>query len=325
MNLAEQFETLDIPVGAEGKIFNGEAIPEYPNFRIAVDIEGYPVLLFPTPPATFKTPKNFKLRYLQLMQNVGCRITENNNVSFGNFSVVTFTSIEPFLQSYFLKIAETFVKSLSSQPSTEEIADTLNKFIEIFQSLSDAPTKTIQGLWAELLLIDSCPQTETLLSFWHNSPDDKFDFNSGYERIEVKSSSNFERKHSFSSEQLNPPNGTNIIVASTLVRNDAKGKNIQDLVYSISSKVSEIELIEKFNSIVCKTLGTSLEQAFIIKYDYDFSVNALKFYHYADIAKIGEQDIPNDVTNVRFTSNLSNINSVNVANLPNKGILFSSL
>lgn len=325
MNLVEQFMGLDVPTGTDGKIFNAEPISEYPNFRIAVDLDGHPVLLFSILSSPVSTYKNFKLKYLSLLQNIRCKITEYNNISYENFSVVTFTSNEPFLQTYFLKIAETFIQSLSRDPSAGEISDTLNKFVEIFQVLDDTPTKTIQGLWAELLVIDCCKLTPTLLSFWHNSPDDKFDFNAGSERIEVKSSLNYERKHSFTSEQLSPPMGSVVIVASVLMKHDTKGKNIQDLIDNIASKVDDWELVEKLNSVVCKTLGSSLENGLTTKFDYEFSKLTLNFFHHKDIAKICEQDIPDEVTNVRFTSDLSRIKGIELDNFSGKSALLGAL
>ena len=38
----------------------------------------------------------------------------------------------------------------------------------------------------------------------HNIPEEKFDFNAYSEKIEVKTTSNFERVHVFTAEQSNP-------------------------------------------------------------------------------------------------------------------------
>lgn len=57
------------------------------------------------------------------------------------------------LQSYFLGITESLLQSLSQKPTQKEVFETFRNFVEIFRSLSDNPSKTLQGLWAELFLI----------------------------------------------------------------------------------------------------------------------------------------------------------------------------
>ncbi|MBK7099829.1 MAG: hypothetical protein IPH58_17915 [Sphingobacteriales bacterium] len=44
MNLIELYDSLSFPDGNE-KVFNAIQIPEYSNFRIAIDIEGNPIIL----------------------------------------------------------------------------------------------------------------------------------------------------------------------------------------------------------------------------------------------------------------------------------------
>ena len=84
--------------------------------------------------------------------------------------------------------------------------------------MTDSPTNTVNGLWSELFLIENSTNPKELINYWHNLPEEKFDFNAGKERIEVKSSSSFERKHIFSAEQLNPPSDTQVLIASVFLK-----------------------------------------------------------------------------------------------------------
>lgn len=165
-----------------------------------------------------------------------------------------------------------------------------------------------------------------LLNYWHNLPMEKFDFNSGAEKIEVKSNSNFERIHTFSSEQLNPPAETQVLIASIFIRQHSSGQSIQQLVDSITAKVqSDIDLIEKLNSIVFRTLGSSLEQSIKIKFDYNIAKDSLRFYRQQDIVKIEEIHIPNEVTEVRYKSDLTEVNPVHLDELNSKRELLLAL
>ena len=209
MNLIELYDSLSSPESIDEKTFSAIPIPEFPNFRIAVDVNGYPVLLLSVANAVKNIAlKNFRLKYLQLEQNIECKISENEKIDFQNFTVITFTSVDRNLQEYFLRISETLVRTLNNRPTQQQVIESLNKFVEVFRALTDTPTNTVHGLWTELFLIDNSIDAKTVLNYWHSIPEEKFDFNSGAEKIEVKSNSNFERIHTFSSEQLNPPVGT---------------------------------------------------------------------------------------------------------------------
>jgi hypothetical protein len=327
MNLIELYDSLAFPEVGNQKTFNAIPIPEYPSFRIAIDVEGNPVLLLSVINAVKNIAlKNFRLKYLQLEQNIECKISENAKSSFQTFTVITFTSADRNLQEYFLRISETLVKTLSIKVTQQQVIESLNKFVEVFRALTDPPTNTVHGLWTELFLIENSANPKALLNYWHNIPEEKFDFNSGNEKIEVKSNSSFERLHIFSSEQLNPPIGTQVLIASIFIRQNTAGQSIQQLVDSITIKVQhDIDLTDKLNNIVCKTLGNSLEQSIKIKFDYNIARESLVFYRHQDISKIEEVAIPNAVSEVRYKSDLFTIKHIDLTTLMNSDELFSSI
>ena len=83
MNLVELFDSLDAPVEGE-KIFSAIQIPYYPSFRIAVDIEGNPIILLSALNSIGNIRlKNFRLKHLQLEQNVDCKIFESGKAQTG--------------------------------------------------------------------------------------------------------------------------------------------------------------------------------------------------------------------------------------------------
>jgi hypothetical protein len=327
MNLIELYDSLSSPESIDEKTFNATPIPEFPNFRIAVDVNGYPVLLLSVANAVKNIAlKNFRLKYLQLEQNIECKISENEKIDFQNFTVITFTSVDRNLQEYFLRISETLVRTLNNRPTQQQVIESLNKFVEVFRALTDTPTNTVHGLWTELFLIDNSIDSKTVLNYWHSIPEEKFDFNSGAEKIEVKSNSNFERIHTFSSEQLNPPTGTQVLVASIFIRQNNAGQSIQQLADSITTKTqNEFDLSDKLHNIIFKTLGNSLEQSIRIKFDFNLAKESLQFYRQQDISKIEEIYIPNEVSEVKYKSDLSNLVPVKREELANKGQLFSKI
>lgn len=327
MNLIELFDKLESPEEGNRKTFKATPIPEQPSFRVAVNIEGNPVLLLSVANAVNGSAlKNFRLKYLQLELNVECKITENGRSSFQTFTVVTFTSDDRNLQEYFLRISETLIKTLSDKPTQQQIVDSLNKFVEVFRSLSETPANTVHGLWTELFLIENSSNPKVLLNYWHNLPEERFDFNSGAEKIEVKSNSNFERIHTFSSEQLNPPIDTQVLVASIFIRPHNGGQNIQQLVDSIIYKIqNDTTLTEKLTFIIAKTLGNSFEQGIKTKFDYTIAKESLRYYRQQDIDKIEKISIPHLVSDVHYKSDLSTIPSITINNFKEPLELFKSL
>jgi len=78
MNLIELFDTLEVTDYLGGKVFTAAPIPDYPDFRLAIDEDANPVLLLSVVnPIKTLALKNFRLKHLQLAQNIKCKITEN--------------------------------------------------------------------------------------------------------------------------------------------------------------------------------------------------------------------------------------------------------
>lgn len=326
MNLIELYNSLDIPEN-DSKVFNALPIPDFPNFRIGIDFEGNPVLLLSVSKRIKDLSlKNFRLKYLQLEQNLECKIYENESYKIQTLTALTFRCIDPNLQEYFLRISESLVKSIGQNPTQQKVVESMKKFIEVFKTLTESPTNTVNGLWAELFVIENAADPKILLNYWHNVPEEKFDFNAGLERIEVKSSSNFERKHIFSAEQLNPPPDSRVLIASVFLKQHNSGHNIQKLIENIIEKLdSDYETIDKLNSIVFRTLGNSFEHSFTVKFDYEIAKQSLQFYDTLNIKKIEKINIPSGVSEVKFSSDLSNVKPIILSNLRDKKLLFKSL
>jgi len=326
MNLIDLYDSLSLPEN-DSKVFNAIPIPEYPNFRVAIDYEGNAVLLLSVSKIIKDLSlKNFRLKYLQLEQNLECRIYENDSFKLQTFTLVTFRCSDRNLQEYFLRISETLVKTIGQNPTQQQVIDSLKKFVEVFKTLTDSPTNTVNGLWAELFLIENSGNPKVLINYWHNLPEEKFDFNAGTERIEVKSSSNFERKHIFSAEQLNPSSDTQVLIASVFLKQHNSGNSIQHLIDRISAKIDyNFEAVDKLSTIVFRTLGSSLEHSIGVKFDYDIAQQSLRFYRHQDIDKIEKVHIPNNVSEVKYKSDLTNTKAIELNKLKENKILFNAL
>lgn len=326
MNLFRLYTSLDLPYN-DGRVYNAISIPKYPNFRVGIDCEGYAVLLLSVSKRIDHVSlKNFRLKYLQLELNVECLVCEDGNNVLQTFTIVTFRCRDAKLIEYFMIVSETLVKTIGPHPTQQQVTDSLKRLTEVFKTLSQSPTNTVNGLWAELFIIENSRDPSVLLDYWHNTPKEIFDFSAGTERLEVKSSSNFERKHIFSAEQLNPPADTQVLIASVFLKQHNSGKSLQDLARSICIKIDcGLVMLDKLNTTILRTLGDSIEHSLAIKFDYDIAKQSLRFYRHQDIDKIEAIHIPNNVSDVKYRSDLTNVKSTEPNKLVNRKMMFEML
>lgn len=326
MNLVSDFIDLEIPKGEADNVFNAKTIKDYNFAKIGINIFSFPVILIKSKnDGTFMKSKNIRLKYLELSHNVECKVSEVSKSNSDFYSVIIFRSENHNLQRYFIGVSEILIKSLSKKPTQKEVLNHFKNFIEVFHAISDSPQRSLQGLWAELFLIAISKSPENLINYWHTNPQEKFDFNASTEKLEVKSSSNMERIHTFSTEQLNPQKDSRIIIASIFTKQNPKGVNLEELIIRIKKKITSSEMEEKLYAIVSKTLGNSIEQSLKIKYDFDIAKNSINFYDASNIAKIEKINIPHNVTEVRYKSDLSEVPFIEQNRIQDYGQFFESI
>jgi len=328
MKIADIFRELAMPEGNKS-LLTAMLIPNAETSRIAKDSEGQPVLLFALDTDTPGIKlRSYRLKYIEMIHNVTCHITESGMSATHTFTLVRFTSQSERMQEYFLEYASSLVQIIEGNPTVEVFSESIDMLVRIFGALSEPPTKNIRGLWAELFIIDSSNDPTILLSFWHAHPEQKFDFDAGTEKLEVKSSSSLERSHYFSSDQVNPAAREKILIASVFVQqaNGDDGYSINDMINSISAKLhGNFELISKLSLIVAKTLGSSMESEIDTKLSYATAQQSLAFYNTDDIPKILDAQISKDVSEVRFKSSLRYAKPTDVSAIANKGRLWSAI
>jgi hypothetical protein len=227
------------------------------------------------------------------------------------------------LQEYFIEIVYLITKKISDKPLLKDLKIEVDKLINLFSKFSKPPVKTIQGLWAELLVIEQSSNPDYLILAWHNSTTDKFDFNDGTDKLEIKSTSKSRRIHTFSNEQLSANANSNLIIASVIVVETGIGKNIFGLIELIEKRIKDKELCFRLNEIIAQTLGKDFEKSFDVFYDYQLAVDSIKYYYSEIVPSINSLSIPTQITSVRFDCDLTDV--PDVQSCKNKSLLHSSL
>lgn len=296
----------EIPSKIDG--FTIANLPKIKNHKIGLSKDGLPLFFIKCENETNEKSLDYNLESISIQFNQKCQLLSNDKkIANGVYTVIALKTDSIDLQEYFLNILYFVILKLPEITKLKELKIEVEKLVSLFNKFSKLPTKTIQGLWAELLVIEQSSNPEYLVKAWHYSPTDKFDFNDGIDKVEVKSTTKSRRVHSFSLEQLNPNQNSKLIIASVFAIETGIGKTIFDLVKLIDSKVKNSNLLFRINEVVIQTLGRDFEKAFEVYFDYQLAVDSLAFFDSELVPKIEASSIREEVSNVHFDCDLSKI------------------
>lgn len=301
-----------------------DSVPFSINHKIGISNEGFPLFFVKCNDETKSIDINLEL--ISILFSQECNIKEKGNNSNDTYTIVLLKTLNRDLQQYFTDVFSIILQHIEAVPSEKELYREVRKVIDLFSTITKPAVKSIQGLWAELLVIEKSSNPEYLINSWHNSPNDKYDFNDSKDKLEVKSTSKTKRIHKFSIEQLNNNSGSNLLIASTLVIETGTGKSILNLRDNIVTKINSTNSHLRLNEIIYKTIGQEYEKLGDIFFDYQLASDSLSFYDVTSIPRININEIPAEITNVTFDCDLSNIPNVLETNYDlNRNLLFKSL
>lgn len=318
------FEDLQQKEPVNKDSFLAASLPFTQKHKIGVSSERFPLFFIECNDIGYSTDINLEL--ISVLFNRPCRLSENNTQSESVYTIISLKTENIDFQQYFFEVVCIVLEQLPENTSHKQLKAEIQKLIELFSRFNRPPRKTIQGLWAELFIIERANNPEYLIQSWHSSSEDKFDFNDGQDKIEVKSTANVSRIHRFSLEQLNPNKNSNLLIASIFVVQTGKGKNIFELIDSIHQRVQNLELQFRLNEIVSQTLGNDLDKAFDTYFDNQQACDTFAFFDFKCIPTIKNDSIPYEIRNVHFDCDLSNVSTVeNEVLKSSKSLLFKSV
>lgn len=288
--------------------------------KVGKSSEGYPKVFVITK-ASKSVLHNLNGELFSVEYNIQCSLVDDKaEVTDAVFSIITLRSTDEYLRKIFFDVFTMMLLTLPEMPTDMELAMKIEGLLSIFAALKRKPIHKIQGLWAELLVIERSVCPNIVAKAWHNSPDSKYDFTMGADKIEVKSTSSEERVHKFSLDQLNPTVSSNLLIASVIVRESAKddnGLSVFGMYDKICARISDIDVRMHVYSIITNTLGDEYEKANNVYFDYVSGKDSLGYYDYKDVPKIDKKLVPAFVSAVKFDSNLEHVDDIT-----KKGITF---
>ena len=283
-------------------------IPSLPH-KLGMTSEGFPVFFIVTNNTPFNA-QNIEREMLSVQYDMPCTLISDEDEQNNAYSIITLRASEVSLQSYFIEIFLMMLGKIPPIPSKRELAIEVENLISIFSALSKPPRKKVQGLWAELLVIERSLHPETLISAWHSQANAKYDFTMGRDKIEVKSTSGEERIQHFSRDQLNPSPNSRLLIASVIVRESAQGSggmSVRDIYNKICTKVSANNARLKLYSIMAECIGSDLTKIDSIFFDYVEASDTLAFFDANQVPHVEKNSIQPFVSDVSFSSNLTHL------------------
>jgi len=291
--------------------FNVGSLPIIKNHKIGISQIEQPMFFIKCADSANVKSIDSNLEFISVQFNRKCQLKNNKDkIEEDVYTIISLKTDSVELQEYFLEIVYLIIKKLSDKPFLKDLKIEVETLINLFSKFSNPPVKTIQGLWAELLVIEQSSNPDYLIRAWHSSKSDKFDFNDGSDKLEIKSTSKSRRIHNFSIEQLNPNKNSSLIIASIFAVETGVGKNIFGLIELIEKRIRDKELSFRINEIIAQTLGKDFEKSFEVFYDYQLAVDSIKYYYSENVPTINSISIPTQLTNVRFDCDLTDIADV---------------
>jgi hypothetical protein len=286
VTLDERFAGIPAPPLENGAL-NAELLPGSTVHRIAKDYEGRPCFVVSAKPDG-RPPAPVDLQNLFFRPSIRCRIQEAGGPSTeGVFTLIAYTGKEAPVQSLFLRVMSDLLEGIGDECLCSEVSRRFDALVSLFSALTKPQRKAVQGLWAEMLIVSMASDPIALVRAWHSEPSDRYDFNYGHERLEVKSAYGSVRKHHFSLLQLTPPAGTVAVLASILIQRSGAGTTVQALWDRIRCLVSsDRDAVQHVDQVVADSLGAGLVAALDVAFDEEAASESLAFVRIADVPRI---------------------------------------
>ena len=218
-----------------------------------------------------------QLRNVEIRQGVRCRVrTPSAPEQDVTGSLVICRAEQASLQSLFLRLYAEAIDVLGPAPRAADVSTWLQRLASLLSRLEQGGRTRLQGLWAELLVIREMGAPELLVRRWRPDSYERFDFLGGGFALEVKSCQDFERVHEFSLEQLRPPEGLEVWVASVVVRRDPAGVSVLDLLGELEERLRDPVYRQALRETTLATGGAALEDDDLYRFDAEVASASLR-------------------------------------------------
>lgn len=284
--------------------------PGHADHRVAKTADGYAVVLIRTRDAARRLRSvPVRTEYLRVAYSSPYKVRYASGDSGEEvFTALTCLNEEPSFVRYFFNVVGSLLDSVGAKPTAEQLDSVIRTFVQLFSALTLPAAKSVQGVWAELFVIATSRDKPLAAKAWHATPDDRYDFMRGQERVEVKSSGRRERRHHFSLEQLQPPSGARLWIASLFTERAAGGSSLEAVLDEACSGISTADAA-RVRRVAAEVLGAGFANALDAAFDLQLASESLRYFDYTVVPRPTLPLSPK-VSEVRFLADLADVQSV---------------
>lgn len=277
------------------------------RYRVARQGDGAPALLVYIDEIG-EPPSGEQLANLSYLPRARLRVeSAEGSIEEAVYSVLTCRSPDTELRHYFFRVVAALIDELGASPDVATIDSALARLLELFRALERPGSRSVQGLWAELLVIKLSPDPALGVAAWHAEPEAVHDFAAGSDRLEVKGTTRSIRQHHFRLEQLAPPPEGRLLVASLMLTRTEGGLTVPELVQQVFALLPDAtEHRARLEAVVAASLGNDWRLVSGVGFDEQAAQASLRFYESTDVPSV-DPNTPLGVSEVRFLVDLSAI------------------
>ena len=310
MDVTDKFEALEQDSGG-GSALSALPLPGSGTHYLAKGSAGEPVLLLRVQKR--RLPRiPLGLRHVHVEFEVTCAVSDGgaaDGLITATYCRAACDPTTPGLHPLFIYALAGAVEGLPSNLTSGEVDRFFENAMELFRSFSAPAKSSVQGLWGELLVIAASPAQETLMTGWHVTPEQTFDFAFPRAHLEVKTTARQSRQHEFAFAQIRKST-LPTVVASIIVEQSDAGENVYELANAIQKNLA-LNNRAKLWRLVTESIGSEADGAGDIRFLRMAALNSLRFY---DAAMLPAPEISHLYTEcisaVRFTLDLDQVPNI---------------
>jgi hypothetical protein len=208
------------------------------------------------------------------------------------------------LHRLFLDCVATLIPPTVESRTGAWLTALVNQLVELFIAGNLSGKTQSTGLWGELLTIAVSRNPVRMVEAWHDRLDERFDFSWGCSRLEVKTTTLRDRKHSISFAQANPGPDLEATVVSVTTE-PSHGLAISTLrQHCIDLMEHRHDLMAKIDRICAEYLGQRWATEMETSYDLEVALGTIAVFDVENIPRL-PAPLPCGVVDARFTTVLS--------------------
>ncbi len=296
----ELFAALPTPTDS-GSAFTAVVQNPAGTARVGKSRAGNPAFLLSVTDATMPP---VQLKNLTALFNVRCRLVVGHQKTEESLTVVECTSPDPEVRLAFLRGLKPAIDLMGPSPTAADARRAVENLAEVFRKLSQPPSRSIVGVWGEMLMLARATDPKELIDAWHVDPTERFDFLAGPLRLEVKTTRSGLREHRVGLDQLFDP-GARVALASMRTRGAGGGASLQELLDELMGRLTDDPGAQmKAMQGVASSLGTEWSSGIHVRFDRHLAERTFALFDGDDVPSVGRRT-PVGVSGVRFDVDLS--------------------